>query len=233
MENATINEKKIILDQNLASRWRRLIGAIIDLIVLIIIMSIILGFFGEFPEVSETNTLSEVLQNGETASLWAQVTYYGSYFLIIGLFAFRSQTPGKFFTKTYIVREDGTPYGFFQTILREVLIIASLFFIIPYIIAGLWCIFDEKAQCLWDKVFFFVPKIGRSYVINKKATSPVSTIQIIDQQKTHAIAIEQSPLHRRSQIAEDLREIDLLLEQGVINEKEHSERRHERIHGKS
>ena len=52
MENATINEKKIILDQNLASRWRRLIGAIIDLIVLIIIMSIILGFFGEFPEVS-------------------------------------------------------------------------------------------------------------------------------------------------------------------------------------
>ena len=233
MENATINEKKIILDQNLASRWRRLIGAIIDLIVLIIIMSIILGFFGEFPEVSETNTLSEVLQNGETTSLWAQVTYYGSYFLIIGLFAFRSQTPGKFFTKTYIVREDGTPYGFFQTILREVLIIASLFFIIPYIIAGLWCIFDEKAQCLWDKVFFFVPKIGRSYVINKKATSPVSTIQIIDQQKTHEIAIEQSPLHRRSQIAEDLREIDLLLEQGVINEKEHSERRHERIHGKS
>ena len=93
MENATINEKKIILDQNLASRWRRLIGAIIDLIVLIIVMSIILGFFGEFPEVSETNTLSEVLQNGETASLWAQVTYYGSYFLIIGLFAFCSQSP--------------------------------------------------------------------------------------------------------------------------------------------
>ena len=47
------------------------------------------------------------------------------------------------------------------------------------------------------------------------------------------IAIEKSPLHGRSQIADDLREIDLLLERGVINEKEHSERRHERIHGKS
>ena len=156
-----------------------------------------------------------------------QVTYYGIYFLVIALFALRSQTPGKFFTKTYIIREDGTPYGFFRTILRELLIIASLsFFLIPYIVAGVWCIFDEKAQCLWDK-------IGRSYVVNKDVISPVSTTQIIDQQKTREIAIEQSPLHGRSQIADDLREIDLLLEQGVINEKEHSERRHERIHGKS
>ena len=95
-----------------------------------------------------------------------------------------------------------------------------------YIIAGVWCIFDEKAQCLWDK-------IGRSYVVNKDVISPVSTTQIIDQQKTREIAIEKSPLHGRSQIADDLREIDLLLEQGVINEKEHSKRRHERIHGKS
>ena len=223
MENAIIDEKKVIL----ASRWRRLIGAIIDLVALIIIMIIALIIFGEFPEVSETNTLSEVLQNGETTSLWAQVTYYGIYFLVIALFALRSQTPGKFFTKTYIIREDGTPYGFFRTILRELLIIASLsFFLIPYIVAGVWCIFDEKAQCLWDK-------IGRSYVVNKDVISPVSTTQIIDQQKTREIAIEQSPLHGRSQIADDLREIDLLLEQGVINEKEHSKRRHERIHGKS
>ena len=223
MENAIIDEKKVIL----ANRWRRLIGAIIDLFLFIIIMSIVLSIFGEFPEASETNTLSDVLQNGETPSLWSQVTYYGSYFLVIALFALRSQTPGKFFTKTYIVREDGTPYGFFRTILRELLIIASLvFFIFPYIIAGLWCIFDEKAQCLWDK-------IGHSYVVNKEATSPVSTTQIIDQQRTHEIAIEKSPLHGRSQIADDLREIDLLLERGVINEKEHSERRHERIHGKS
>ena len=223
MENAIIDEKKVIL----ASRWRRLIGAIIDLVALIIIMIIALIIFGEFPEVSETNTLSEVLQNGETTSLWAQVTYYGIYFLVIALFALRSQTPGKFFTKTYIDREDGIPCGFFRTILRELLKIASLaFLLIPYIIAGVWCIFDEKAQCLWDK-------IGRSYVVNKDVISPVSTTQIIDQQKTREIAIEKSPLHGRSQIADDLREIDLLLEQGVINEKEHSKRRHERIHGKS
>ena len=223
MENVIIDEKKVIL----ASKWRRLIGAIIDLVALTIILIIVLIVFGEFPEVAETNTLSEVLQNGEATSLKAQVTYYGIYFLVIALFALRSQTPGKFFTKTYIIREDGTPYGFFLTILRELLIIASLsFFLIPYIVAGVWCIFDEKAQCLWDK-------IGRSYVVNKDVISPVSTTQIIDQQKTREIAIEQSPLHGRSQIADDLREIDLLLEQGVINEKEHSERRHERIHGKS
>ena len=223
MENVIIDEKKVIL----ASKWRRLIGAIIDLVALTIILIIVLIVFGEFPEVAETNTLSEVLQNGEATSLKAQVTYYGIYFLVIALFALRSQTPGKFFTKTYIIREDGTPYGFFRTILRELLIIASLsFFLIPYIVAGVWCIFDEKAQCLWDK-------IGRSYVVNKDVISPVSTTQIIDQQKTREIAIEKSPLHGRSQIADDLREIDLLLEQGVINEKEHSERRHERIHGKS
>ena len=223
MENVIIDKKKVIL----ASKWRRLIGAIIDLVALTIILIIVLIVFGEFPEVAETNTLSEVLQNGEATSLKAQVTYYGIYFLVIALFALRSQTPGKFFTKTYIIREDGTPYGFFRTILRELLIIASLsFFLIPYIVAGVWCIFDEKAQCLWDK-------IGRSYVVNKDVISPVSTTQIIDQQKTREIAIEQSPLHGRSQIADDLREIDLLLEQGVINEKEHSERRYERIHGKS
>ena len=210
---------------NLTSRWRRLIGAIIDLVALIIITSLVLSIFGEFPEVSETTTLSDVFQNGETASLWAQVTYYGSYFLVIAPFALRSQTPGKFFTKTYIVREDGTPYGFFRTILRELLIIASLFFIIPYIIAGLWCIFDEKAQCLWDK-------IGRSYVIHSPSTSNTTTT-IGPQPANIETEMTVSPLHGHSQIAEDLREIDLLLEKGAISEEEHSKRRHHRIHGEN
>jgi len=188
-------------------------------------MSITLWIFGEFPEVSETNTLSDILKNGESASLWAQVTYYGSYFLVIALFALRSQTPGKFFTKTYIVREDGTPYGVLRTILRELLIITSLVFVIPYIIASLWCIFDEKAQCLWDK-------IGRSYVTHPSSTSNATTA--IDFQST-GIKSEGagSPLHGHSQIAEDLREIDLLLAKGDITEEEHSKRRHHRIHGES
>jgi len=220
MKNIIFSEEKFTV----ASVWHRLLGAIIDLALFVIIFLIVLQIFGEFPEISEGNSTATILESW-APSTWVRVTYYAAYFAIIACIAGRSQTPGKFFSKTYIVRENGAPAGFLFTLLRELLIMASLFFFVPFVIASLWCIFDHKNQCLWDKIL-------RTYVVRTENNNTFAQNRFpeLDNDK---LGMETSPLHGRSQIAEDLREIDLLLERGVINEKEHSERRHQRIHGKS
>ncbi len=220
MKNTTFSQEEFTL----AGIWHRLLGAIIDLALFVIIFLIVLQMFGEFPEISETSSTNTILESW-APSTWARIAYYAAYFVVIACIAGRSQTPGKFFSKTYIVRKNGAPAGFLLTLLRELLIMAALFFFVPFVIASLWCIFDNKKQCLWDKV------LG-TYVVRTDNKNVFAQNYFPGLEKDK-FEIETSPLHGRSQIADDLREIDLLLERGVINEKEHSERRHQRIHGES
>ena len=212
----------------LASPWRRLTGALIDVALFFAISLVILSLYDELPNLDSTSNswgdLDAVWEPGEP-SAWAQVTFYAVYFLAVACVAQRSQTPGKLLTKMYVTRENGTSSGFRIILLREFVVMASFYLIVPFIIASLWCLLDKKNQCLWDKIF-------RTYVTYSPSTSNTTTT-IGPQPTSIESEMMVSPLHGHSQIAEDLREIDLLLEKGDISEEEHSKRRHRRIHGES
>jgi|TARA_B110000263_G_C15138436_1_gene432208 uncharacterized RDD family membrane protein YckC len=212
----------------LASPWRRLAGALIDVALFFAISLVVLSLYDELPNLDSTSNswgnLDAVWEPGEP-SAWAQITFYVVYFLAVACVARRSQTPGKLLTKTYVTKENGISSGFRITLLREFVVMASFYLIIPFIIASLWCVLDKKNQCLWDKIF-------RTYVTHSPSTSNTTTT-IGPQPANIESEMTVSPLHGHSQIAEDLREIDLLLEKGAISEEEHSKRRHHRIHGES
>lgn len=134
------------------------------------------------------------------------------WFIWLAIVAPRGQSPGKALVGTYIVRSDATIAGAGLVWLRELLVKGLLLWFIGLVTAGLgylllvvgglWCLWDQDKQCLWDKI--------TSTYIGSAPTPPIRT------EATHA------PV---TNTAEKLRELRGLFDDGLITESEYDSRR--------
>ncbi|MBI1289779.1 RDD family protein [bacterium] len=143
MENS---EKK-----QLASRWKRFCGAMIDSIIALALTVPIMIAFGVF----------ERGMRGESLTLGEQVGFlvwgYAVFLILHGyLLATRGQTIGKLLVKTRIVDMDGNRVPFGKLVVLRYFLIGLIAYI-PCVgglfgIANVLWIFSEDRRCLHDHI---------------------------------------------------------------------------------
>lgn len=164
----------------------------------------------------------------------------------------KGQTPGKQLVRLYTMRDDGTRAGGGYMWLREVVVKGLLFWIlgtmsagIVPLIAALWLLWDRDRQCLWDKIVSthvayspntFVPQTGpeqRFSGVNR--TRPPGQQLTVPISGTTSTAPPATPPANSaaglstSSVADRLRELQQLREDGLITAEEYEERRIEAV----
>lgn len=151
----------------LASRWRRLAGAALGVVLLP-------GSFALMLLVGSgiiTVGLSPWIVVG---ALVAWLTFH-----IVWRFeaARHGQTPEKQLLGMYILNSDGSRAGAGWVWLRE-LVVKGLFALLAplEIVAALWCVWDPNHQCLWDKMIgTYVPYSPHGFVPPMEAPRPLNS----------------------------------------------------------
>lgn len=141
----------------------------------------------------------------------------------------RGQTPAKQLLGMYILRSDGTRAGGWYVWLRELIVkgllfglLAAVTFYLVWIIGALWCLWDRDRQCLWDKVASTI--VAHSTVGFRPLTAGETVL---------AGASVRAPAPRRggatSNVADALRDLKSLVDDGIITRDEYEERRRELV----
>ncbi len=164
----------------------------------------------------------------------------------------KGQTPGKQLVHIYIIREDGTRAGGGYTWVREFLVKGLLFGLIGAFTGGigsllamLWLLWDRDRQCLWDKITSthvgyspgrFVPQTApeqhisgdiRTRTPGQQVTVPVT--EAMRSTGASAGGTGAGAGMSSSAIADRLRELQQLREDGLITAEEYEERRIEAV----
>jgi uncharacterized RDD family membrane protein YckC len=140
----------------------------------------------------------------------------------------RGQTPGKQLLSIYVLRDDGTRAGGGYMWLRELLMKSVVFGVVSFftlyigwIIAALWCVWDRDRQCLWDKLvstYVAYSPLGvrpktRAEIALTGSSLPIATPR-------GAGAAQSAP-----NVADALRELKQLLDDGILTPDEYQARR--------
>ena len=151
----------------------------------------------------------------------------------------RGQTPGKQLLGMYVMREDGSRAGGWYTILREWVVYGLLFAGLlgaftsglSVVVGGLWCLWDRERQCLWDKVSStyvahspqgFRPLTAAELRLRGlPAATPSQALR--PNSPTVISSADRQPNNRT--VAERLRELQSLRDQGLLTEELYEERR--------
>ncbi len=134
---------------DLASRWDRLGGAIIDAVIVIIVVLPISFFMGVFDDLTQPQSL--------TTSLFLAVLGLAVYFAVNAkLLQNNAQTFGKKVMGTKIVRLDGSQPEFNELLIKRYVPYFG-FQYFPYIggllnLVNVCFIFGKEKRCLHDKI---------------------------------------------------------------------------------
>ncbi|MGD9109112.1 MAG: RDD family protein [Gammaproteobacteria bacterium] len=134
--------------ENVANLGKRILGGVIDVIVLVVFMFVYFRVFGT--KIDATNTYH--IQGG-----FAWLMYLIMLFYFVVLEKITGKTIGKYIAKTKVVNQNGQLMSWWQSLVRNLMrIIDGLFF---YLVAVIAIASSSKNQRLGDMVV-------RTYVIN-------------------------------------------------------------------
>lgn len=141
MSNTSINTaQNVNINYNVASLGFRILGFLIDLVVLFIYL-IIMGYLVSGME----NLFEKFTTLGISQLLFLPVMFYSLFFNII----FNGRTPGKFIVQTKVVKIDGSPATWSDYLVSWILRLVDLWTFMPGP-AVLSVIFTDKNQRLGD-----------------------------------------------------------------------------------
>ena len=124
----------------------------------------------------------------------------------------RGQSPAKQLLGIHVVREDGNRAGLGWMLLREIVLKWAVFWVLStvlslaggwtgflpplaFIAAALWCVWDARRQCLWDKA------LG-TYVVQGAAAVPEAAVAPPSQEATQNLQTLQD-LHNRGLLTDE------------------------------
>jgi uncharacterized RDD family membrane protein YckC len=141
MTNTSINTaQNVNISYNVASLGYRMLGFVIDLLILFIYL-IIIGYITDGMD----NLFEKFTTLGVSQLLFLPVAFYSLFFNII----FNGRTPGKFFVQTKVVKIDGSPATWSDYLVSWILRLVDLWTFMPGP-GVLSIIFTDKNQRLGD-----------------------------------------------------------------------------------
>ncbi|WP_194852051.1 RDD family protein [Nonlabens antarcticus] len=141
MSNTSINTaQNVNINYNVASLGYRMLGFVIDLIIMFIYL-IIIGYLVDGMD----NIFEKFTTLGISQLLFLPIAFYSLFFNII----FNGRTPGKFIVQTKVVKIDGSPATWSDYLVSWVLRLVDLWTFMPGP-AVLSIIFTDKNQRLGD-----------------------------------------------------------------------------------
>jgi uncharacterized RDD family membrane protein YckC len=141
MSNTSINTaQNVNISYNVASLAYRMLGFIIDLVILFIYL-IIIGYIVD----GMSNLFEKFTTLGVSQLLFLPVAFYSLFFNII----FNGRTPGKFIVQTKVVKIDGSPATWSDYLVSWILRLVDLWTFMPGP-GVLSIIFTDKNQRLGD-----------------------------------------------------------------------------------
>lgn len=135
--------------ENVANLGKRILGGVVDVIVLVVFMFVYVKLLGA--KIDSTNTYH--VQGGLA---WLMYLIMLLYFIVLEKIT--GKTIGKYIAKTKVVSQDGRLVSWWQSVVRSLMRIVEilLFF---YIVSIIVIFSSDKNQRLGDMV-------ARTYVIN-------------------------------------------------------------------